>query len=57
MVAGIIEALFNPLTGLVIVIAFVCCDMVNAKDFQEQFHIAKFNDAFGLTRRELSSRI
>jgi hypothetical protein len=47
MVAGIIEALFNPLTGLVIVIAFVCCDVVNAKDFQEQFHIAKFNDAFG----------
>jgi hypothetical protein len=40
VVAGMIEALFSPITLLVIVVAFVAaCDVVSAKDFQEHFHI------------------
>jgi hypothetical protein len=39
VVGGIIEALFNPISLLVINGRVRCCDVVNAKDFQAHFHI------------------
>jgi hypothetical protein len=57
VVAGMIEALFSPIHLVGYCGRVRCCDVVNAKDFQELFYIARLNDAFGLAKLELSSRM